>query len=292
MAYLVLVFSVICSAVGIVAQTVAARRVESRTRLDPGILTRLFTDRLYLMGFAAQVLAFGFAFLARATLPLFLVQAGSSTAVGLATAIGAVVLRWRIRAAEIAALGVMAAGLLLLVAAAQPAPSSAMPVGLGFALLGALPVVVGVAIFAARLRGGRSAVALGVLAGIAWAVLAIASRPLAEGPLLSLPLEPLAWLMVAAAVVGQSLMAAALQRGSTTSVMASMDSTTTVVSSVVGLAFLGDLVVAGREPWVAAGLVLIVAGVSTMAVVGRHTSATTSVPTSVGTSVGKEAAAG
>jgi hypothetical protein len=97
MGFLVLGLSALAYAVGIVAQTVAARKLAHRDRLELGLLARLATDRVYLVGFTAQVAGFGLAFLARATLPLYLVQAGASSAVGIAAVLGAVVLGWRIR---------------------------------------------------------------------------------------------------------------------------------------------------------------------------------------------------
>lgn len=267
MGYLLVALSAISYAGGIVAQTVAARRGEVRTGLDIGIVARLARDRLYVLGFSLQVLGFALAFLARADLPLYLVQAGATSAVGLAAILGAVLLGWRIRPAELLALAVLAAGLLLLVGAAQPSVATDLSPAVGFGLVGALATVAGLAVFAARLTGARGSVAMGVLAGAAFAVLAIASRPLASGPFLELPLQPLAWLMVAAAVVGQSLLAAALQRGSTTATMASMDATGVVLASTAGLLLLGDQIVAGRGSWVAGGLFLVVTGVVAMAVV-------------------------
>jgi drug/metabolite transporter (DMT)-like permease len=267
--YGLLVLSALAAAVGIVAQTVAARRTEHRDAVDPGLLVRLSTDRVYLFGFGSQVLAFGLAFLARATLPLYIVQAGSSSAVGLAAVIGLVVLGWRVSGGEIAALVVLAAGLLLLVGAAESSVASAMPPALGFGLVGALLVVAALAVPAARLRGAPGAVAMGALAGVAFAVVALCGRPLAAGPLLELPLQPLAWLMVAAALLGQAMLAAALQRASTTVAAASMDATTVVLASVLGVTVLGDQIAAGRGWWVAAGLTLVVAAVVAMAVVGR-----------------------
>ncbi len=265
--YLELIGAAVAYAVGIVAQTVAARRTERKDQLDPGLMGRLATDRMYLFGFLAQVVGFVLAFLARADLPLFLVQAGASSAVGIAAVLGAVVLGWRIRGAELAALGLLAAGLLLLVGAALPSPSQDIGLGLGLLLLATLGVAVGLAVLATRLTGPRGAVALGVLAGLAFAVLAIASRPLAAGPLLELPTRPLFWLMVGAAVVGQWLLATALQRGSTMATMASMDATSVVTASVVGLLALGDQIGAGQQAWVAIGLALVVGGVVTMAAV-------------------------
>ncbi|MEF3851110.1 hypothetical protein P0P54_09465, partial [Campylobacter jejuni] len=77
MGYLLLAASAVAYALGIVGQTVAARRAEWRGGVDPGLLGRLAADRVYVLGFAAQVVGFVLAFLARATLPLYLVQAGA-----------------------------------------------------------------------------------------------------------------------------------------------------------------------------------------------------------------------
>jgi len=267
--YVFLALSAVVYAIGIVAQTVAARRTEIRDRVDPGLLARLATDRIYLVGFTSQVAGFVLTFLARATLPLYLVQAGASSAVGLAAVIGLTVLGWKVRVAEIGVLVVMAAGLLLLVGAAEPSPGRDLPTAMAAGLIALLVLAALLAVPAARLPRARGAVAMGVLAGVAFAVLAIASRPIASGPLLELAFEPLAWLMVVSALVGQTLLAAALQRGTTTATAASMDATTVVLASVVGLAVLGDQVVAGRLWWVVAGLVLVVGGVLAMAVVSR-----------------------
>ncbi len=259
--YLELLASAAAYAVGIVAQSVAARRAERRPGLDARLLTRLAADRLYLLGFGAQVTGFALAFLARGTLPLYLVQAGASSAAGLAALFGALVLGWRIRPAELAVLVVLAAGVVLLVGAARPSTAREMPAELGFVLLGVLLVTVVLALPALRATGSRSALALGVLAGVAFAVLAMTSRPLADGPLLELPLRPLTWLMLASALVGQALLAAALQRGSATATAASMDAVSVVLASVLGVVALGDLITPGREWWVALGLTLVVTGV-------------------------------
>jgi drug/metabolite transporter (DMT)-like permease len=269
--YVVLALAAVAYAIGIVAQTTAARRVEVRDRVDPGLLARLATDRIYLLGFASQVAGFVLTFLARATLPLYLVQAGASSAVGLAALIGVTLLGWKVRAVEIGVLVIMATGLVLLVSAAEPSVANDLPITMAFGLVGILALTAILAVPAARLRGARGAVAMGVLAGVAFAVLAIASRPIANGPLLGLIFEPLAWLMVVSALIGQTLLAAALQRGSATATAASMDATTAVLASVVGLAVLGDQVAAGRMGWVVGGLILVVGGVLAMAAVSATT---------------------
>ena len=242
---------------GIVAQSVAARRVE-RPGGGLGLLARLARDRLYLVGFAGQAGGFVLAFLARASLPLYLVQAGSSCAVGLATVFGVVVLGWRVRSAEVAMLVVMAAGLVLLAAAATPSTARDLPTGAALVLLGLPLLVVPVAARACR---RDAALSLAGLAGVQFAVVAICGRAVAAEPFLDLLLHPLAWLMLLAAVLGQACLSSALARGTATSTVASMDAVTMVLTSVVGIAALGDQVVPGREWSVGLGLVLVLGSV-------------------------------
>lgn len=243
---------------GIVAQTVAAKRADSRPGAGLGLLARLAKDRLYLLGFAGQVGGFGFAFLARASLPLYLVQAGSSCAVGLATVFGLLVLKWRVRPLEIAVLVMMAAGLVLLAAASESSVARDIPTLPGLVLLG-LPLLA--VVFASRAAQNRNAVVIAVLAGTAFAVVAIISRSVADESVVDLLLHPLTWLMIAAALIGQSCLAVALQRGTATSSAAAMDATTVVLTSVIGLALLGDRITPGWEWAVALGMTLVVAGV-------------------------------
>jgi hypothetical protein len=242
---------------GIVAQSVAARRIE-RPGGGLGLLARLARDRLYVAGFAGQVAGFVLAFLARASLPLYLVQAGSSCAVGLATVFGVVVLGWRVRSAEVAMLVVMAAGLVLLAAAATPSTASAVPTATALVLLALTLLVVPVAALACR-RG--AVLSLAGLAGVQFAVVAICGRSVADEPVPDLLTHPLTWLMLLAAVLGQATLSTALARGTATATVASMDAVTMVLTSVVGLAVLGDQVVPGREWSAGVGLVLVVGSV-------------------------------
>jgi hypothetical protein len=242
---------------GIVAQSVAARRADRRG-VGLGLLARLATDRLYQLGFAGQVGGFVLAFLARAELPLYLVQAGASGAVGLATVFGVLVLGWRVRPVEVVMLGVLAAGLVLLATASVPSVAHDIPAEVAWGLLG-VPLLVG--LVAVRACRTHSILLLALLAGTAFAVVAISSRSLADEPVLLLPLHPLAWLMLAAAVLGQACMSVALSRGSATSAVAAMDAASMVLTSVVGIAALGDQVAPGREWSVVLGLVLVVLGV-------------------------------
>jgi hypothetical protein len=266
-AFGLLVLSALASACGLVAQTVGARRADRRGALDPGLLARLAGDPVYVAGFLAQCAGFVLAFLARGALPLYVVQAGSTAAVGIAALMG-LALGWRLRARDLVALIALAGGLALLAGAAQPSVVEHVPDALGLTLLGTLAATVVLAVPAVRIPGGLGSVVTGALAGVAFAVVAVAARPVAAHPLLELWREPLAYLVVAAAVVGQGLLALALQRGATTPAAAAMDTATTLLAAVVGLTVLGDRIAPGRASWVAAGLALVVGAVLVLASAG------------------------
>ena len=268
--YLLLVLCALAYGVGIVAQSAAAdRAVTPSGGSAGGLLAGLVRDPVYLIGLAAQVAGFVLAFYARASLPLYLVQAGASAAVAVAAVIGAVVLGRRIRPLELGVIVAMAVGLGLLVASAETSVAEPMPVPVGFALLGLLGLVALSGFAVTRWSGTRgAAVVLGLLSGTAFAVLAVAGRPIADLPLWSLLLQPLAWLMVVAALAGQVLQAAALQRGTATAAIAPSYAMSTVLAAVVGLVALGDRIAPGREPWVSAGLAVVVAGVVVLSLSG------------------------
>jgi uncharacterized membrane protein len=253
-----LVASAVLYAVGIVAQSTAARRAEHRPGPDLGLIGRLAADRLYLAGFTAQVGGFVLAFLARGSLPLYLVQAGSSSAIGLATLFGVLVLGWRVTSAEVGVLVLLAVGMVLLGGAAAPSTARGLTPAMVASLVGVLVLT---ALLGVRSGRPNALVSAAVPAGIAFAVVAVAGRALAGGDLVTLPWQPLAWVLVLAAVLGQALLAGALQRGSATSAVATMDATSTVLASVVGMVAMGDRIAPGREWWVAVGLALVVVGV-------------------------------
>lgn len=260
--YLALAAAVVAYAVGIVGQSTAAWRSQRRETVDPGLLVRLATDRTYLWGVGAQLAGFAFAFFARAELPLFLVQAGVTSAVGLAALIGALTIGWRLRKPELGLLTLMAIGLCLLVGSAEASPAVDAGPAAPFMLAVALAVAVLLAFPAWKLAGP---VPLGVLAGVGFSVVAVASRSVASGPWQEIPTEPMTWLIPVGALIGQTLFAAALQRGSATAATASMDACSVLLASFVGVLLLGDRIAAGAWWYAATGLLFVVVGVVAMA---------------------------
>ena len=76
---------------------------------------------------------------------------------------------------------------------------------------------------------------------MAFGAAAVASRPLAvTTPRREFFGNPLLYLVIAYAVVGQLLLGLAMQRGSTTAAVAAMDAAAAVPAAIVGLLLLGD----------------------------------------------------
>lgn len=233
-------------------QSIAAARTDPHRAFSPALLLRLGRHRVYLFGLVFQFAGFALAFLARRDLPLFLVQSAVAAGLGVTALLGVLVLKWRLPTTEITLLALLSLGITGLVIAARPAPSrqlgTAGVIGLAVALL-----AIGAAgSFAVRLHGSPGSVALGALAGLAFAAAAVAARPLASVHSVDrFVAHPLLYLLLAHSVVGQLLLGLAMQRGSTTAAVAAMDAAAAAPAAVLGLLLLGDEIQSGRE-WLAA----------------------------------------
>ncbi|MFC4106936.1 hypothetical protein [Micromonospora zhanjiangensis] len=243
-------------------QSVAAARTTVHHTFDPGLLLRLASHRTYLVGLTCQFLGFALAFLARRDLPLFLVQASVAAGLGVTALLGVLLLKWKLPAAEVWLLTLLFGGIAGLVMAAQPAPSKQLGTVGMIALVVALGVIGVPSFFAVRLRGAPGSVALGSLAGMAFSAAAVAARPLASvDSWTAFVGNPLLWLLIAHSIVGQLLLGLAMQRGSTTAAVAAMDAAGAVPAAIIGLLFLGDRIMPGREWLAGAGFVVTLAAV-------------------------------
>ena len=232
-------------------QSMAAARTSPVRSLHPGLLVRLCGQRSYLAGLGCQLLGFVLAVLARRDLPLFLVQASVAAGLGVTALLGVLLLRWRLPLAEVALLAVLGAGVTALILAARPAPSRPLSTVGELALGAALVAVAAVGALAARLHGAPGSVSLGALAGLCFGAAAVASRPLASMSTVDrMVTSPLLVLVVAHSLVGQLLLALAMQRGATTAAVAAMDAAASAPAALIGLVLLGDQIWPGRE-WLA-----------------------------------------
>jgi hypothetical protein len=243
-------------------QSAAAARTTVHHTFDPGLLLRLAGQRTYLIGLLCQMLGFLFAFLARRDLPLFLVQASVAAGLGVTAVLGVLILKWSLPGAEIVLLALLLGGVTALVLAARPAHARQLGTAGIVVLAAAVAVIALLGFFAVRLHGATGSVVLGSLAGVAFSEAAIAARPLAGahsiGALLG---NPLLYLLIASSIVGQLLLGLAMQRGSTTAAVASMDAAGAVPAAIVGLLWLGDRIEPGRGWLAALGFIVTLAAV-------------------------------
>src|SRR6266511_2158998 len=277
-------------------QSIAVARTDPHHAFSPTLLLRLGKHRVYLFGLLFQFTGFWLALLARRDLPLFLVQSAVAAGLGVTTLLGVLVLKWRLPGTEIALLGMLCLGLTGLVIAAKPAPSRQLGAAGVLGLAVALVVIGGSGFFAVRLHGSMGSVGLGSLAGLAFAAAAVAARPLASVHSVdAFVTHPLLYLLLAHSVVGQLLLGLAMQHGSTTAAVASMDASAAAPAAVLGLLLLGDEIYAGREWLAAIGFLATLIGVIGLSfyaepqhhhqVAGRHRAAEpshTGVPRAVG----------
>lgn len=254
--------SVVAYGVANFLQSVAASRVTVHAKLDPGLLLRLAGHRTYVAGLVCQLGAFLFAFMARRDLPLFLVQTAVAGGLGVTVLLGVALLRWRHPTSEVVLMGTLVLGLAALIISAeisQSRPLNGTEVG---ALALTVPLVGVLGRAAVPLHGAPGSVALGALSGLSFGAVAIASRPLANlhsaGEFLT---NPLLYILLAHTVVGQLLLGLAMQRGSTTAAVASMDAAAAIPPALVGLLLLGDRIAPGREWLAAVGFVLALGSV-------------------------------
>ncbi|MDQ1538258.1 MAG: hypothetical protein QOE58_2651 [Actinomycetota bacterium] len=250
---------------GSVLQSVAARRAESGSGLDPRLLVRLSRSAPYLCGLGLDLVGFAASLVALRTLPLFLVQSAVTASVGVTAVISAVT-GVRLRSREIASLMVLGAGLLLLSSSAQAEAGTPLTLGVRWGLLSTVVVLGAAGVLVARLKERSAATALAVLAGLAFTVVAVTARGLTvpSQPWRVLT-DPGLWAILAPGLLGMLFFATALQRGSLTSTTALTFAVETIVPAGIGLAFLGDTTRPGFGLVAAAGFILTVFGTLALA---------------------------
>ncbi|TQL78879.1 hypothetical protein FB566_4476 [Stackebrandtia endophytica] len=244
-------------------QAVAASRESKHETFNPRLLLKLASQKTYLAGIGCQVFGFLLAIVARADLPLFLVQAAVAAGLGVTAVLGVLILKWQLPRAEIALLVGLTLGIAALVISAKPSASKDLDLLAILTLAGSWIVIAVLGWFTARrVHGVPGSVALGALAGLAFGAAAVASRPLASAiGVTDLVSNPLLYLIIVQSLTGQLLLALAMQRGSTTAAVAAMDAAFAAPAAAVGLLLLGDQIRPGLEWLAAAGFLVTLATV-------------------------------
>jgi len=260
-------FAALCYGVASVMQAIAVRAASRRSAkavseggegVDPGLLVRMLHQGLFLASVAIDLTGFVAQLVALRRLPVFAVQAIIAANLAVTAVFAAWLMKMRLELREWLAVAGVVVGVALLELSAGT--QGAKRVGSGFELgLIVAVAAVGLAGFAvARLPNPVRTPALGAIAGLGFAVLAVAARILPGFAPLQLLKSPATYTLAAAGIVSFLLYATALEGGSVTTATAAVVLTETVPPAVVGVLFLGDTTRHGLAGVAALGFVLAV----------------------------------
>jgi drug/metabolite transporter (DMT)-like permease len=263
------VASAVCYGVASVLQAVAARAAPKTRDVDPRLLLRLLRRAPFLGGILLDVVGFAAEFTALRTVPVFLVQAVVASSLAVTALVAVPMLKARLRPREWAAIAAVSAGLAMLAVATGPEGSA--PIGDGFrlALLGCVVVLALAGFAAGRARDPARSAVLGLVAGLAFGVVALAVRALRDLSPAHLLRDPAAYALVGAGVVAFLFFATGLQRGAVTVTTGAMVVGETLAPAAVGVLLLGDRTRPGFAPVAIAGFVVAVAGTLALARFGE-----------------------
>jgi drug/metabolite transporter (DMT)-like permease len=259
--------SAVCYGVAAVMQAIAVRAASNRTAevageagqgVDPGLLVRMLHQGLFLASIAIDLVGFIAQLVALRQLPIFAVQAIMACNLAVTAVCAAWLMRMRLELREWLAVVGVVVGVALLGLSAGGQGAATVGSEFQFALIVAV-VGVGVAGFAvAKLPNPVRTPALGAIAGLGYAVLAVSARILPGFGPLQLVKSPATYTLAAAGIVSFLLYATALEGGSVTTATAAVVLAETLPPAVVGVVFLGDTTRHGLTAVAALGFALAV----------------------------------
>jgi len=259
--------SALCYGIAAVMQAIAVRAASRRTMefageagqgVDPGLLVRMLRQGLFLASIAIDMTGFVAQLIALRNLPLFAVQAIMAANLAVTAVFAAWIIKVRLDLREwMAVCGVVVGVALLgLSAGAQGATRVGSEFKLGLIIA---VVLIGIGGFAAaRLSNPVRTPALGAIAGLGYAVLAVSARILPGFSLFQLIKSPAAYTLAAAGIVSFLLYATALEGGSVTTATAAVVLAETMPPAIVGVLFLGDSTRPGLAAFAGIGFALAV----------------------------------
>jgi drug/metabolite transporter (DMT)-like permease len=214
-----------------------------------------------LMGLVAlcYLLGWGLHLVAISRLPLYVAQVGIAGSLAVTALIAARVVHEPLEGRHWTAIGAIVLGLALLVGAAGPVGHREFGTGSTVALYVAWVAVLVAGLAAARSRGPRTGVLLGLLAGVAYAGSPVATRSLVDPTWDLRTLAPAATITLFG-LTGFWLYSLALRRVSVTAATAPLVLLETLVPAVLGVVLFGDRVRDGQWPTAVLGFVVATAG--------------------------------
>jgi drug/metabolite transporter (DMT)-like permease len=256
--------SAFCYGIAAVMQAIAVRSASRRQQgeagqgVDPGLVVRLLRQGRFLASMGIDIVGFIAQLVALRRLPLFEVQAIIAANLAVTAVFAAWLMKVKLALREWLAVAgvVIGVGLLGSSAGAQGAASVGTEFQLGLIVA---VVAVGVTGFAAaKLPNPARTPVLGAIAGLGYAVLAVAARILPGFAPSQLIRSPAAYTLAAAGIVSFMIYATALEGGSVTVATAAVILAETMPPAVVGVLFLGDTTRHGLAAVAGLGFVLAV----------------------------------
>jgi drug/metabolite transporter (DMT)-like permease len=245
------------SGLGSAIEALGVRRAADHSG-QPGELGPLLRTPRYLGGLAVDLLGFVFTVMALQLLPLFLVQSIVAASVGVTAVFLAATGRPLGRSAWWA-LAASLVGLVMLGFSSAPHNGAVLAAGWQWVLLGSAVPLALFGLLVERAGGRASAPLLGLTAGLAFSGVAIAARGLdLPDPAWRLITLPAVWAIAVLGILGTIFFARGMQHGRVTVVAAVSFTTTTVLPSAIGLAFLGDQIRPGYQLLASAGFLIAV----------------------------------
>jgi drug/metabolite transporter (DMT)-like permease len=240
----------LCYGIAAVMQAMAVRTASPRpghapaggglNAVDPGLVVRMLHQWRFIASLGIDLIGFVAQLVALRRLPLFAVQAMIAANLAVTAVFAAwlmhIMLTWR----EWLAVAGVVTGVGLLGSsagaegAAQPGPAFQM------ALIVTVAGIALAGLAAARLPNPARTPVLGAVAGLGYAVLAVAARILPGFSPQQLIRSPASYALAAAGIVSFMLYAAALEGGSVTVATAAVVLAETTPPAIVGVIFLGD----------------------------------------------------
>ena len=254
-----------------VMQALAVQATRDRGGLDPKLLIRLFSQWRFGFSLLLDLLGYLATLAALRTLPVFLVQAAVAASVAVVAVVASWVMTVRLGRREWVAVVAVCTGLALLGSAAAEEGAGRANAAVHLMLLISVAVLGLLGVAAARLPAPAGGFGLGLVAGLGFGVVALASRAVTSFVPGQLLRDPAGYAIVVAGSLSFWLYATAMQRGGVTQATAALVVGETVLPAVVGVIVFGDRTRPGFAGLAVLGFGLAVAGALLLARFGEIT---------------------
>jgi drug/metabolite transporter (DMT)-like permease len=259
--------SAFCYGIAAVMQAIAVRSASIRPPIepgaagpavDPGLVVRMLRQWPFVASIGIDLVGFVGQLVALARLPLFAVQAIIAANLAVTAVFAAWLMHVRLSAREWLAVTGVVVGVGLLGSSAGAEGASHVGFGFKLGLIVSVAAVAVAGIGAARLPSFYRTPALGAIAGLGYAVLAVSARILPGFSPAQLIRDPATYTLAAAGIVSFMLYATALEGGSVTVATAAVVLAETAPPALVGVLLLGDSTRHGLEAVAVLGFILAV----------------------------------